>query len=80
LEGRQNVKLAVHGLGQPQIDAGFVCTCQCYPTGPGVIIKLGTYDEVYERQYGQFEKSYGELKYIDKPDVQQEKKKGFFGF
>ena len=27
-EGRNSAKLAVHGLGEPQLDAGFVCTCQ----------------------------------------------------
>lgn len=74
VEGRENTVLAVHGLGKPQIDAGFVCTCQCYPTGPGVVVKLGMYDEVYESQYGQFEKSY-DMKYADKKG---EIKKGLF--
>jgi hypothetical protein len=55
----------VNGLGEPQLDAGFVCTCQCYVTGPGVTVQLGMYDQVYESQYGQFEKSYGELKYAE---------------
>jgi ferredoxin len=27
-EGRNSAKLAVHGLGVPQLDAGFVCSCQ----------------------------------------------------
>ena len=30
-----------HFLGKPQLEAGFVCTCQCYVTGPGVTVKLG---------------------------------------
>ena len=77
--------LAVNGLGQPQLDRGFVCTCQCYATGPGVTVKLGMYDEVYESQYGQFEKSYGELKYggdnvIGAESVTVEKKKNIFGW
>jgi ferredoxin len=59
VEGRDSTKLAVHGLGEPQIDAGFVCSCQCFPVGPGVTIELNKYDEVYETQYGQYEKSYG---------------------
>jgi hypothetical protein len=78
-----NTVMAVNCLGKPQIDAGFVCTCQLYATGPGVSIKLGQMDECYEGQYGQFEKSYGELKFSDKnppkePEV--EKKKGLFGW
>lgn len=76
MAGKENTILAVHGLGQPQIDAGYVCTCQCFPTGPGVVIKLGMYDEVYETQYGQFEKSY-EMK---NPEKNPEKKKNMFGF
>ena len=78
VEGRDNVKLAVHGLGEPQIDAGFVCTCQCYPTGPGVVIRLGAYDEVYESQYGQFELSYGDLKYGGGDKKKEEVKKSGF--
>ena len=72
---------AVHALGQPQIDAGYVLTCQSYAVGPGITVKLDQYDEVYESQYGQFEKSYGDLKYT-KGDAPKEepKKKGFFGF
>eukprot|EP01038_Epipyxis_sp_PR26KG_P010161 gene10161-13669_t len=58
IAGRENVILAVNGLGKPQLEAGFVCTCQCFVVGPGVEIKLGAYDEVYETQYGQFERSY----------------------
>ena len=65
--GRESVKLAVHGLGKPQIDAGFVCTCQCYVCGPGVTIQLGMNDEVYESQYGQFEESY-EMKFSEKKE------------
>ena len=76
IEGRDNVKLAVHGLGEPQLEAGYVCTCQCYPTGPGVVIKLDAFEEVYESQYGQFELSYGDLKYGTK---KEEIKKNFFG-
>ena len=82
IEGKENTKLAVHGLGEPQIAAGFICTCQCYPTGPGVVIKLAAYEEVYESQYGQFELSYGDLKYPKKEDGEKvvEKKKNLFGF
>ena len=57
------MKLAVCALGKPQLDANFVVTCQCYVCGPGVTVKLDAADEVYESQYGQFEKSYGDLKY-----------------
>mgnify|MGYP006087104665 FL=1 len=57
--------MAVHGLGKPQIEAGFVCTCQTFPVGPGVVIKLGQADECYESQYGQYEKSY-EMKFDKK--------------
>jgi hypothetical protein len=75
------VKLAVHGLGQPQIDANFVCTCQAYATGPGIVVKMNMYDEVYESQYGQFERSYGDLKFSKKDDKSEpEKKKGMFGW
>ena len=65
VSGRENVILAVHGLGKPQIDAGYVCTCQAFAKGP-CTVKLDMYDEVYESQYGQFEKSYGDLKYTKK--------------
>jgi hypothetical protein len=78
-----NTKMAVNCLGKPQIDAGFVCTCQCFACGPGVVIKLGQMDECYEGQYGQFEKSYGDLKYSDKnpkEEKKEEKKKGMFGW
>lgn len=85
--GRENTILAVSGLGEPQLKAGFVCACQCYVTGPGVTVQLGMYDQVYESQYGQFEKSYGELKYADTSDSNLEasnaapvKKKNMFGF
>ena len=78
VEGRENTKIAVHGLGKPQIEAGFVCTCQTIPIGPGVTIKLGMSDECYESQYGQYEKSY-EMKYGDRED-DKPKKKGLFGF
>jgi hypothetical protein len=40
------------------------------------VIKLGMYDELYEVQYGQYEKSYV-MKYADKP---KEEKKNVFGF
>ena len=73
-DGWDSTKLAVHGLGEPQIEAGFVCACQCFPTGPGVTILLNQNDEVYEMQYGQYEKSY-EMKYADKKG---EIKKGWF--
>ena len=77
LDGQDSTKLAVHGLGEPQIAAGFVCSCQCFPIGPGITIQLDAYDEVYESQYGQYEKSY-EMKYGERED--EKKKKGFFGF
>lgn len=53
-------------MGDPQIEAGFICTCQAYATGPGIVVELGAYDEVYESQYGQFERSYGDLKFSKK--------------
>ena len=40
-------------------------------------------DECYEGQYGQFEKSYGDLKFSDKnpkEEKKEEKKKGMFGW
>ena len=82
VSGIENTLLAVNGLGEPQLKAGFVCACQCYVTGPGVTVQLGMYDQVYESQYGQFEKSYGELKYADKAKQEEAptKKKNMFGF
>ena len=74
-EGRSNVKLAVNGLGEPQINAGYICTCQGYAAGPGITVALGKYDEVYESQYGQFELSYESDNVKDHKDV----KKTFFG-
>ena len=72
--GNENIKLAVHGFGKDIIEKGFVCSCQCYAVGPGVEIKLGMADEVYEEQYGKYEKSY-EMKYSkDKGEI----KKGLF--
>jgi hypothetical protein len=38
------------------------------------------YDQVYESQYGQFEKSYGELKYDTTKKPVEEKKKNMFGW
>jgi hypothetical protein len=71
VEGRDNTILAVHGLGKEQIDLGYVCTCQCYVKGPGVTVELSLYDQVYELQYGRFEKSY-EMKYGEKKgDIQK---------
>jgi ferredoxin len=72
--GKENTKIAVHGLGKPQIEAGFVCTCQTFPTGPGVEVMLGMADQCYESQYGQYEKSY-EMKYGERDG---EAKKGWF--
>lgn len=78
MKGRENIVTAIQGVGDPQIEAGFTCACQSYPAGPGIVVKLGTYDECYESQYGQFEKSYGDLKYGKKEE--EKKKKGLFGF
>ena len=83
MENIDNTLMAVNCLGKPQLDAGFVCTCQTYACGPGVVIKLGQMDECYEGQYGQFEKSYGELKFSNekpKEEKKDEKKKGMFGW
>lgn len=82
VSGKENTILAINGLGEPQLKAGFVCACQCYVTGPGVTVQLGMYDQVYESQYGQFEKSYGKLKYADSVEssVEPVKKKNLFGF
>lgn len=41
---------------------------------------VGMYDQVYESQYGQFEKSYGELKYDTTKKPVEEKKKNMFGW
>jgi len=76
-EGRENTKLAVHGLGEPQIEAGFVCSCQAFPVGPGVTVLLNQNDEVYETQYGQYENSY-EMKFGNKKEGA--KKNKLFGF
>lgn len=70
----------MQGLGKPQLAAGYVCTCQTYVNGPGLVVELGKFDEVYESQYGQYEKSYGNLKYSDGSKQNEEKKKGWFGF
>ena len=78
VDGKDSTKLAVHGLGEPQINAGFVCSCQCFPIGPGVTVELDAYDEVYDSPYGQYEKSY-EMKYGEREDGEK-KKKGCFGF
>lgn len=80
--GKENVLQAVHALGQPQLDAGYILTCQSFAKGPGIVVTLDQYDEVYESQYGQFEKSYGELKYTNgnEPVQEEKKKKGLFGF
>lgn len=78
IEGRDKVKLAVHGLGKDQINAGFICTCQAYCTGPGIVVKLGTYDECYEGQYGKYEKSY-EMKFGEREE-DKPKKKNIFGW
>ncbi len=51
-----------------------MCSCQAYATGPGITIKLDMADEVYEEQYGKYEKSY-EMKFSDKKG---EIKKGLF--
>ena len=56
--GKENLVMAVNCLGVPQLEAGFICTCQSYIKGPGVTLLLGQYDAVDESQYGQFEKSY----------------------
>eukprot|EP01035_Chromulina_nebulosa_P018176 gene18176-23834_t len=76
LQGRENVELAVSGLGVPQLEQGFICACQAFAVGPGVVVKLGAYDECYESQYGQYELSY-ELKDGAKKDIKQNK---IFGF
>eukprot|EP00638_Chattonella_subsalsa_P010126 CAMPEP_0117772710 /NCGR_PEP_ID=MMETSP0947-20121206/25288_1 /TAXON_ID=44440 /ORGANISM="Chattonella subsalsa, Strain CCMP2191" /LENGTH=136 /DNA_ID=CAMNT_0005598445 /DNA_START=122 /DNA_END=532 /DNA_ORIENTATION=- len=65
----ENYMLAVHGMGKPQRDAGYAMSCQTHVTGPGVKITLGKYDEVYEDQYGKFERG-----------SSKETKKSFFGF
>jgi ferredoxin len=75
--GRDKCKLAVHGLGEPQIDAGFVCSCQCFPMADGITIELNKYDEVYESQYGQYENSY-DMKFGGKKEGG--KKNKLFGF
>jgi hypothetical protein len=72
------VLLAVHGLGVPQIQAGFVCSCQSFAKGPGIVCQLGAYDEVYETQYGQYEKSY--VPKNKDGEAQDKPKKNFFGF
>ena len=53
-----NFLQAVNCLGKAELDAGFVCACQTYVTGPGVKILLGQQDAVYETQWGEAEKSY----------------------
>jgi ferredoxin len=78
-EGKESIQLAIHGLGKPQIEANYICTCQSYIIGEGAVIELDKYDECYESQYGQFEQSYGDLQFTD--EAKREKpKKGFFNF
>mmetsp|Transcript_14292 Transcript_14292/g.48299 ORF Transcript_14292/g.48299 Transcript_14292/m.48299 type:complete len:176 (-) Transcript_14292:106-633(-) len=54
--GRDNLIMAVHGLGEEQIANNFVLSCQSHIVGPGVELELGMYDTVYEAQYGQYER------------------------
>lgn len=57
IEGGKDAYIeAVHGLSPEQSEKGYVLTCQTYVKGPGLEVKLGMYDEVYEQQYGKFEK------------------------
>jgi ferredoxin len=58
IKGNSNVLLAVHGVTKAIIDQGYICSCQAFAKGPDIIVQLGAYDEVYELQYGQYEKSY----------------------
>lgn len=58
LQGNANVLLAVHGVTKTIIDEGYICSCQAFAKGPDIVVQLGAYDEVYELQYGQYEKSY----------------------
>ncbi|CAM9409640.1 unnamed protein product [Discosporangium mesarthrocarpum] len=53
----ESFQVAVHALGQDQRDQGYTLTCQTYPCGPGLKVRLNQYDTVYEEQYGQFEKA-----------------------
>ena len=74
VEGRDSIKLAVNGFGEDIIAQGYVCSCQSYAAGPGIVIELGKYDEVYEEQYGKYEQSY-EMKFGSKKG---DLKKGLF--
>lgn len=73
VEGRESVTLAVHGLEGNIGAMGYVCACQTYVTGPGVTIQCGTYDDVYELQYGQYEKSYQKTALTGKWDEKQQR-------
>lgn len=59
---------AIESLSPEQRDRGFILTCQTYPCGPGLEVRLGAQEEVYEDQYAKFEK---------KAHEELEKKKGF---
>eukprot|EP00640_Fibrocapsa_japonica_P007027 CAMPEP_0113933520 /NCGR_PEP_ID=MMETSP1339-20121228/548_1 /TAXON_ID=94617 /ORGANISM="Fibrocapsa japonica" /LENGTH=168 /DNA_ID=CAMNT_0000934805 /DNA_START=95 /DNA_END=601 /DNA_ORIENTATION=+ /assembly_acc=CAM_ASM_000762 len=65
--GEESLTLAVHGLSAEQREKGYTLCCQSYATGPGLKVELGKYDEVYEDQYGKYERN------------QQEEKKKFLG-
>lgn len=71
--GRESVLLAVHGLGEPITKLDYVCSCQSFPIGPNIIIQLGAYDDVYELQYGQYEKSYEKTALTGKWDEKSKK-------
>lgn len=59
---------AIESLSPEQRDAGFILSCQTYPSGPGLEVRLNAQEEVYESQYAKHEK---------KAHNELEKKKGF---
>ncbi|GAB5036873.1 phenylacetic acid degradation protein reductase [Nannochloropsis oceanica] len=59
---------AIESLSPEQRDAGFILSCQTYPCGPGLEVRLNAQEEVYESQYAKYEK---------KAHSELEKKKGF---
>jgi ferredoxin len=71
--GRSNIVLAVHGLGEPILNLDYVCSCQAFPIGAGITVQLGAYDDVYEIQYGQYEKSYQKTALTGTWDEKQKK-------
>lgn len=62
IENIDSVNCGIDALSKSQRDAGFICTCQSYASGPGIVLELGKHDECYECQYGPPDKECGSFK------------------